>query len=178
LKQDGLSIIFTPYFILMTEHSLHIAYTEYHSVEELEEKDRFLLTLAREACKSAYAPYSKFYVGAALRLENGTIVKGNNQENSAYPSGLCAERVAIFAASSQNPGIAIESLAIAVSTTIPGMQSPVTPCGGCRQVISEYENLSGKAIKVWMLGNNGMVWLVNGVSNLLPLMFQGEQLKK
>lgn len=162
----------------MTEYSLHIAYTEYNSVEEIDEKDKLLLAQAREACKSAYAPYSKFFVGAALRLENGNIITGNNQENSAYPSGLCAERVAIFAASSQNPGVAIESIAVAVATSIPGMQNPVTPCGGCRQVMAEYENLSGKAIKVWMLGHNGKVWLIEGINNLLPLMFQGEQLKQ
>jgi len=162
----------------MTEYSLHIAYTEYNSVEELDEKDSLLLMKARDACKSAYAPYSQFFVGAALRLENGMIITGNNQENSVYPSGLCAERVAIFAASSHNPGVAIESIAIAVSTGIPGMHNPVTPCGGCRQVMAEYENLSGKAIKVLMLGNNGKVWLIEGINNLLPLMFQGEQLKK
>ena len=162
----------------MIEHSLHIAYTEYHSVDELDEKDRLLLSKAREACKSAYAPYSGFYVGASVRLENGMIITGNNQENSAYPSGLCAERVAIFAASSQHPGIAIESIAIAATTTVFGIQQPVTPCGGCRQVMAEYEHLAGKAIKVWMQGDNGMVWLVEGVTNLLPLMFQGEKLKK
>ena len=139
----------------MTELLLHIAYTEYLSAEELDEKDRLLLSKAREACKSAYAPYSRFYVGASVRLENGMIITGNNQENSAYPSGLCAERVAIFAASSQHPGVAIESIAIAASTTDFGMQKPVTPCGGCRQVMAEYENLSGKAIRIWMQGNNG-----------------------
>jgi cytidine deaminase len=162
----------------MTEHSIHIAYSEYQSVQELAQQDRLLLSKALEACKSAYAPYSKFYVGAAVRLENGVIVTGNNQENSAYPSGLCAERVAIFSASSQYPGIAIESIAVIASTIIVGMQFPITPCGGCRQVMAEYENQSGKAIKVFMQGSNGMVWIVNGINNLLPLMFQGEQLKK
>jgi cytidine deaminase len=162
----------------MTEHSIHIAYTEFLSVNELEESDKQLLLQAREACKSAYAPYSKFYVGAAVKLANGIIITGNNQENSAYPSGLCAERVAVFSAASQYPGVDIESIAITVSTAEVDMQFPVTPCGSCRQVMAEYENLSGKAIKVWMLGGNGTVWLVNGINNLLPLMFHGEQLKK
>lgn len=173
-----ITIIFTPHFTLMTEHSLHIAYTEYHSVSELEESEQLLIAKALEACQSAYAPYSKFYVGAAVKLANGIIFTGNNQENSAYPSGLCAERVAIFAASSQHPGVAIESIAITASTAVFGMDQPVTPCGGCRQVMAEYENLSGKPIKVWLKGNNGKVWLINGIPNLLPLMFQGEQLKK
>lgn len=173
-----ISIIFTPYFTLMTEHSLKIAYTEYHSVSELGESEQELIALAQDACQRAYAPYSKFYVGAAVKLDNGKVYTGNNQENSAYPSGLCAERVAIFSASSQNPGIAIDSIAITASTAVFGMDQPVTPCGGCRQVMAEYENLSGKPIKVWLKGNNGVVWLINGVSNLLPMMFQGDQLKK
>lgn len=162
----------------MTEYSLQIAYTEYHSVEELEELDQLLLKKASEACKSAYAPYSRFYVGAAVRLQNGIIVTGSNQENAAYPSGLCAERVALFAASSQYPGVGIESIAITASTELFGMHQPVTPCGGCRQVMAEYENIAGKPLKVWMQGTNGIVWQIRGVHNLLPLMFQGDQLKK
>ena len=162
----------------MIQHSLNIAYNEYNSPDELNDSARLLLSKAWEACKSAYAPYSKFYVGAALELENGLIVTGNNQENAAYPSGLCAERVAIFSAASNYPGIEIVNIAVVARTDSFGLQHPVTPCGGCRQVMAEYENLSGKPISIWMQGSDGLVWMVNGVNNLLPLMFQGEKLKK
>ncbi len=162
----------------MIQHSLSVAFNEYHSPDELDDADRQLLGKAWEACSSAYAPYSRFYVGAALRLENGVIFPGNNQENAAYPSGLCAERVAIFSAASNYPGIAIESIAVVARTDVFGLKHPVTPCGGCRQVMAEYESLSGKPIKIWMQGSDGMVWMVQGIRNLLPLMFEGELLKK
>jgi len=162
----------------MEKHNLIIAYTEYSSNEELNEADKQLLQSARKASDSAYAPYSGFRVGAALLLENGLVVTGNNQENGAYPSGLCAERVAAFAASSQYPGVAIATVAIVASTVEFKLTHPVTPCGGCRQVLAEYESLSGKPIRILMQGSNGMTWSVEGVKNLLPLMFQGEQLKK
>jgi cytidine deaminase len=162
----------------MIQHTLNIAFTEYHSVEELNTDDRQLLDNAWKAIKSSYAPYSRFYVGAALRLENGEIVTGSNQENAAYPSGLCAERVAVFSASSQYPGVAINSIAVVATTDVFNLSHPVTPCGGCRQVLAEYESLSGKPLRTLMQGNNGSVWIVEGVSNFLPLMFQGEQLKK
>jgi cytidine deaminase len=162
----------------MTLHTLNVAFQEYQSSDELAEPDRKLLEEAWEACKSAYAPYSRFYVGAALRLQNGIVVTGNNQENAAYPSGLCAERVAVFSASGKYPGVAIESIAVVAKTEVFGLQHPVTPCGGCRQVLAEYENLSGKPVKVWMQGSEGIVWMVDGIQNLLPLMFEGSLLKK
>ncbi len=162
----------------MIQHSLNIAYKEYSSPDELNDSTRLLLSKAWEACKSAYAPYSKFNVGAALELETGLIVTGNNQENAAYPSGLCAERVAVFNAASNYPGIAILNIAVVARTEPFGLQHPVTPCGACRQVLAEYENLSGKPISIWMQGSYGLVWMVNGMNNLLPLMFQGEKLKK
>lgn len=162
----------------MKEHTLTIAFNEYLSVDELDAQDRHLLEEAWNACKSAYAPYSQFFVGAALRLENGTVVTGSNQENAAYPSGLCAERVAVFSASSQYPGVAIKSIAVVATTKVFSMSQPVTPCGSCRQVLAEYENLSGKPIRTLLQGNNGHVWVIEGIHNFLPLMFEGEQLKK
>jgi cytidine deaminase len=162
----------------MVQRTLSIAYTEYSSNEELSESDNMLIKRAWESAEQAYAPYSRFYVGAALRLENGIIFTGNNQENSAYPSGLCAERVAIFAASSQFPGIAIDTIAVVAKTDVFNLVHPVTPCGGCRQVMAEYENLSGKPIRTLLQGSNNITWLVKGVNNFLPLMFEGNQLKK
>ncbi|MBK7028785.1 MAG: cytidine deaminase [Bacteroidales bacterium] len=162
----------------MIQRTFSVAYTEFSSNEELTESDRILIKMAWEAAEQAYAPYSRFFVGAALRLENGTIFTGNNQENSAYPSGLCAERVAIFAASSQLPGIAIETIAVVAKTEVFSLEHPVTPCGGCRQVMAEYENLSGKPIRTILQGSNSITWIVEGVNNFLPLMFEGNQLKK
>jgi cytidine deaminase len=162
----------------MIQHSFNIAYTEYQSPEEIGQEDRQLLELAWKASKDAYAPYSKFYVGAALRLTNGEIITGNNQENAAYPSGLCAERVAVFSASSRFPGEAIESIAIVASTSVFNLTHPVTPCGACRQVLAEYESLSGKSIRTLLQGTNGNIWIIDGINNFLPLMFQGAQLKK
>lgn len=162
----------------MVTHTLTVEYTEINGISGLEEKDRLLLQKAWEACDSAYAPYSGFFVGASLRLENGLTVTGNNQENSAYPSGLCAERVALFSASSQYPGVAFESLAVVAKTEIFMLDNPATPCGGCRQVIAEYEMLSGKPIRIILQGNSEKIWIVDGIANLLPLMFHGGDLKK
>ena len=111
----------------------------YKSMEDLPKEDLELLKLAKKAVKSAYAPYSQFFVGAAILLENGKISIGNNQENAAYPSGLCAERVAIFHASAKYPNIPIKKIAVSVVSKNQIINEPVSPCGACRQVISEYE---------------------------------------
>ncbi|MEI6059803.1 MAG: cytidine deaminase [Bacteroidota bacterium] len=162
----------------MITHTLTVAYTEVNVLSDLAEADRELLQQAWLACDSAYAPYSNFHVGAALRLANSMIFKGNNQENSAYPSGLCAERVAVFSASAQQPGVAIHSIAVVARTDIFKIENPVTPCGACRQVMAEYEMLSGQPIRILLQGNSGKVWIIDGIANLLPLMFQGGELKK
>jgi cytidine deaminase len=162
----------------MVTHKLTVAYTEYTSAEMLPAEDKQLLTEAVEACNSAYAPYSKFHVGAAVKLANNKVFKGNNQENAAYPSGICAERVAVFSASAAQPGIAIQSIAVVAQTDSFEIISPVTPCGACRQVLAEYENLSGKPLRIILQAGNGRVWILNGIDNLLPLRFQGENLKK
>ena len=108
-----------------------INYREYDSLEELDPKDRALTEAAIEAQKTSYAPYSHFNVGAAVRLEDGTVVKGSNQENAASPAGLCAERTAMFAASAQHPGLAMESIAIAGGHRYTITEQPVSPCGSC-----------------------------------------------
>ena len=162
----------------MTTHTFTIAYKEVAGEAQLSDSDRKLLNEAWLACDSAYAPYSNFHVGAALELENGLIFKGNNQENAAYPSGICAERVAVFSASSQYPGVAIRSIAVVAKTDVFKLVNPVTPCGACRQVIAEYEMLAGQPIRIILQGNSDKIWILEGISNLLPLMFHGGELKK
>jgi cytidine deaminase len=162
----------------MITHSLTIAYTEVSELAQLVDEDRKLLTEAWDACDSAYAPYSNFHVGAALVLANNLIFKGNNQENGAYPSGMCAERVAVFSASAIYPGVPIKSIAVVAKTKVFNLVNPVTPCGACRQVIAEYEMLSGQPIRILLQGNSEKVWILEGITNLLPLMFHGGELKK
>lgn len=162
----------------MTTHTFTIAYKEVAGEAQLSAGDRKLLNEAWLACDSAYAPYSNFHVGAALELANGLIFKGNNQENAAYPSGICAERVAVFSASSQYPGVAIRSIAVVAKTEVFNLANPVTPCGACRQVIAEYEMLAGQPIRIILQGNSDKIWILEGISNLLPLMFHGGELKK
>ncbi|HNX43067.1 MAG TPA: cytidine deaminase [Bacteroidales bacterium] len=162
----------------MNERLISISYTEFNHIGEMAGTDQILLKKAIEAVHSSYAPYSAFHVGAAVRLEGGDIYTGSNQENSAYPSGICAERVAIFTASSQHPGETIETIAIAAHTDSFELCDPVTPCGSCRQVMAEYQNLSGKPIRVIMKGMSERIWMVEGVENLLPLMFHDDKLKK
>ncbi|MES2514353.1 MAG: cytidine deaminase [Bacteroidota bacterium] len=148
----------------------------YNSSKDLDKKDAELLLAAQKMVKTAYAPYSNFHVGAAVLLENGKIVAGNNQENAAYPSGLCAERVAIFYASSQYPGIAIKAVAVAVKSKNVVVTEPLSPCGGCRQVIAEYENKSGNPIRIIMSGEKGQVFIAKSIESLLPLMFSKKYL--
>lgn len=162
----------------MNERHYIVAVKEYENQSELNTADRELLEKAVKATATAYAPYSTFYVGAAVRLAGGSIYTGSNQENSAYPSGICAERVAIFAASSQRPGEPVEAVAIAARTDSFELINPITPCGSCRQVMAEYQNLSGKPIRVIMKGMSDKIWIVEGVDHLLPLMFHAEKLKK
>ena len=149
---------------------LDINYTEYSSIDEMEPQDIELVKAAIEAQKGSYAPYSKFNVGAALRLEDGTIVKGANQENAAYPSGLCAERTAMFSASANYPGKAMLSLAIVGGFQGSLGDTPCSPCGACRQVMAEYQTLSGQAMSVIMYGTK-KTWKFDKVDDILPFIF-------
>ena len=151
---------------------------EYDSREELGPADKELLYKAIDASRNAYAPYSSFKVGAAVQLEDGQIFTGNNQENAAYPSGLCAERAAIFYAQAQFPAIPVKAIAIYALPSDFSLKEPVTPCGACRQVMAEYEHRHENEIRIIMGNGNGKVQIVNGVKNLLPLMFYLEELKK
>ncbi|MFH1320180.1 MAG: cytidine deaminase [Bacteroidota bacterium] len=151
---------------------------EYNSIEELSGQDKKLLDHARDAADLSYAPYSNFYVGAALLLENGKILKGNNQENVSYPSGLCAERVAIFAAGAQYPDTPIKAIAITAKSKKNKITEPVAPCGACRQVMAEYENRYQSNIRLILMGEVGKIYIIESVKNILPLMFNAEWLKK
>lgn len=142
-----------------------------YSYNELREDDKKLADAAREACSRAYAPYSKFHVGAALLLANGEVVTGANQENAAFPAGTCAERTAIFYAAARYPGVRFEKLAIAAWQGGDFVEEPVSPCGVCRQAILEYEKIGGKAIEIFLCGRN-KVYCVDGIRTMLPLSFE------
>ncbi|WP_438969263.1 cytidine deaminase [Nonlabens sp.] len=155
----------------MKKLELHTTLEVYDTIEELAAQDFSLMQLAIEARHRAYAPYSNFTVGCALLLANGEIITGNNQENAAYPSGLCAERVAIFAAGSQYPGVAVLKLAITASPKDNSFHKPVPPCGACRQSIAEYENNQENDIELFFMGAAGKVLKSDSLSDLLPLVF-------
>jgi cytidine deaminase len=150
---------------------------DYQSFDELDLKDRKLLDIAQNACKTAYAPYSRFRVGAAVLLENGEIVSGNNQENAAYPSGLCAERVAMYYASANYPNIPMLAIAVAVESDEVKFNNPLAPCGSCRQVMAEYEFLHQVKMRVILSEPGGKVQIINGISDLLPFTFNAKELK-
>ena len=147
-----------------------IDYKEYSSIEEMDPQDQALVKEAIEALKGSYAPYSGFNVGAAVRLEDGTIVRGSNQQNAAYPSGLCAERTAMFAANSNYPGKAMVSLAIVGGFNRQVSPTPCSPCGACRQVMAEYQTLGGKPLSVIMFGTE-KAWKFDRVDDILPFIF-------
>ncbi|TMM56301.1 cytidine deaminase [Maribacter algarum] len=149
----------------------------YESIDELHEVDQKLMIVAVEARKNAYAPYSNFQVGAALLLENGEVVIGNNQENASYPSGLCAERVAIFQAGAKYPGVVIISIAISATSINYKVDTPAAPCGNCRQSISEYEVKQDQPIQILMMGEVGEVLKCNSIADILPLAFNNSFLK-
>ena len=161
----------------MEKKTYHFEITEYSSSDELQKEESNLLFEAHQAVESSYAPYSKFHVGAAVLLEDGTIVKGSNQENAAYPSGLCAERVALFAASAQYPNIAVTAIAITVHSEKNKIEEPLPPCGACRQVMSEYEYKGGHDMKVILQGETGNIQIINRADSLLPLTFNPDHLK-
>ena len=161
----------------MIKKELKIAFTEYDSEQELSQIEQELLKKAREASDLAYATYSNFYVGAALLLENGVIVSGNNQENVAYPSGLCAERVAIYAAGAQYPNVAIKTIVITCKSKHFKVAEPLSPCGACRQAMSEYETRHNQNIRTILAGETGKIRVMDSIADLLPFMFKAEELK-
>ena len=161
----------------MKENQIQIHYNSY-KFDELSEIYKNLMDRSIEAQQNAYAPYSNFKVGAAILLEDGTVFTGNNQENSAFPSGLCAERVAIFACSAQHPNIKINVIAISANSEKIDINTVLAPCGSCRQSMYEYESKQNKPIRVLLKGVDNEVVEFLSVADLLPLVFQCDGLKK
>ncbi|MFW0739707.1 cytidine deaminase [Flavobacterium sp.] len=155
----------------MKEISITSSFNVYNNLEELSNDIQDLMRQAVEVRKNAYAPYSQFRVGAALLLDNGKIVVGSNQENAAYPSGLCAERVAIYHAGSVYPGAKILKMAITAASDTNQTTAPIPPCGSCRQSIAEYEIRQDTPIEIYFMGEIGEVYKSASLKNLLPFMF-------
>ena len=154
----------------MTNKEIKIAYQEFDCIDELEIQDKELAQAAIDATSLAYAPYSNFNVGAAVMFEDGEIVKGANQENAAYPSGICAERTALFYASASRPNVPMKALAIAAVYNGELCKTPATPCGACRQVMSQYQLKSGIPMTILLIGGEN-IWKFSKVEDLLPFMF-------
>lgn len=159
----------------MKQIDINISIQSYE-LDELSPQDQELVQAAIKATNNAYANYSRFYVGAALRLENGKMVIGANQENAAFPSGLCAERTAVFAAQANYPDSPIETLAIAGRNEKGVLPNPITPCGACRQVILEIEDRYKKPIKILLYGTQ-KIYCVRSVKDLLPLSFVDDNMR-
>ncbi|ADY29891.1 cytidine deaminase [Cellulophaga lytica] len=155
----------------MKKHTLSFDMSVYDSINELPETDKKIMLKAVEARNNAYAPYSSFFVGAAVLLENGKIVLGNNQENAAYPSGLCAERVAIYQAAAIYPNVKICSVAISATSKNYKVLEPAAPCGNCRQSMIEYEQKQKEPMTLLLMGEEGTVVKCNSISDILPLAF-------
>ncbi len=143
----------------------------YPNWESLQTVDKSVVNKAFEAMEKAYAPYSKFKVGAALLLEDGQIIQGNNQENIAYPSGLCAERVALFHAGAQFPGITVDLICIVAKGDLMPISQLLSPCGACRQVMLESENRQNKPIRIILVNQDNRTMCIDSVQNLLPFGF-------
>jgi cytidine deaminase len=151
-------------------------FSEYDNLSDLPEEDQNLIRQAMLSVQNAYAPYSKFNVGAAVLLQNGKVVLGNNQENASYPLGLCAERVALFAASANHPGETIKAIAITARSGNLQINKPVTPCGACRQVMAEYEHKQKQPIRILMMGEQGKILIADGIEHFLPMQFTSDDL--
>ncbi len=154
----------------MVRKEIRASFVEYASIDEMIPEDRELAAEAIDAMKGSYAPYSHFNVGAAVRMSNGQIVKGANQENAAFPSGLCAERTAMFAAGAKYPDKDMKSIALVGGVYGRITDAPATPCGACRQVMAQYQTKAGKPMSVIMVGD-GTIWKFDRVDDILPLIF-------
>lgn len=152
------------------------SYEVYDSIDDLPEQDAWLLKEAREVTETAYAPYSRFQVGAVALMSNGEVVAGSNQENASSPVGLCAERVLLASASSLYPRVPIDSIAISYFNNNGPSVRPISPCGICRQSLQEFESRVGKPVRLILGGMEGSVYVIPESSSLLPLSFSGEDL--
>ena len=161
--------------MIKSEHILSVA--EYDSIEELNEADAWLLNEARATTQFAYAPYSNFNVGAVAKLVNGEIVTGTNQENASYPAGICAERVLLSSVASQHPGVALETIAVSYNNLKGKSETPISPCGLCRQSLAEHQQRTQKLIRIILSGMEGKVLIIEDAAQLLPLAFSAENFK-
>jgi cytidine deaminase len=158
----------------MIQKQINTTIEIYDSVTELPDDIQKLMKRAVDARESAYAPYSKFMVGAAIILDNGEVVKGSNQENASYPSGLCAERTAIYAAGANYPNQKIKAIAITATSVKHDVLEPIAPCGACRQAIAEYEQKQDEPIEIYFTGTKGKVIHVKALLDILPLAFDNK----
>jgi cytidine deaminase len=161
----------------MQQHFIKVCFDEYKDINGLNEQDASLLHAAREAIDLSYAPYSRFHVGAAARLDNGMIVKGSNQENASFPAGLCAERVLLSVCATLYPGIPILDMAISYHNQLGVSDKPISPCGICRQSLSEFENRVNHSIRLILGGIQGNVFIIERANDLLPLAFSSTDMK-
>ena len=161
----------------MIEEEIKFNVEVYESIHELKEEDAFLLSEARSVTQFAYAPYSGFLVGAFAKLVNGEFVRGTNQENAAYPAGICAERTLMSAASSLFPNVGIETIAISYHNLHGDSDRPVSPCGICRQSFMEFQERTKQQIRVILSGMKGKVFIIENAKHLLPLVFGAEDMK-
>ena len=155
----------------MKEINITNTFILYDSIEELTPEVQQLFKQAKEIQKNAHAPYSKFRVGAAILLDNGEIILGSNQENAAYPSGLCAERVALYQAASNFPEAKILKMVITATSETTGLSPAIPPCGSCRQSIAEYEIKQETPIEIYFTGETNKIYKSESLKNLLPLIF-------
>ena len=163
-------------YVLMKEKKFEISYQVYDDINELSEKDAWLLNEARAVTEQAYAPYSNFHVGAVAMLENGEVVAGTNQENASYPVGICAERVLLGNAATLYPQVKIETIAISYNSEEVKSDHPISPCGMCRQSFLEYETRTEKPIRLILAGQEGKIYIVKTIKFLLPFAFTSEEL--
>lgn len=162
----------------MIKKEINIAFEEFKSIQELDIQDQMLCERSIKALDHSYSPYSNFKVGVAVLLASGKIVYGSNQENVAYPSGLCAERVALFAIGANYPDDEIISIAVTAQTNDFKIEQPVTPCGSCLQVMAEYEKKQKRPFDILLYCIDGPIWKVKGVNNFLPFLFFEDRLNK
>jgi cytidine deaminase len=160
----------------MINHEIKIAFEEYDTLKELNKADQLICNEAVKAMENSHSPYSKFKVGAALLLQSGKVIHGSNQENVAYPSGLCAERVALFHWGATYPDDPIQTIAITAYTNDFELIKPVTPCGSCLQVLAEYEKKQDRQIRIILYCIGGPIWITNGIGSFLPFLFFEDRL--
>jgi len=161
----------------MKENKFEFNYKVYDNIAELPEEHQWLLNEAREVTSNAYAPYSKFQVGAVARMANGEVIAGSNQENASFPVGLCAERVLLASISSLYPKIPIDTIAISYKSELQKSDHPISPCGICRQSLQEFEGRVHHPVQLILGGMEGPVYVIDSASRLLPLAFTSEELR-